>query len=512
MIKNLKKTIEKYNLIESGDTLILGLSGGPDSVCLFHLLLELQSDLNFNVVACHINHQLRGDDSEHDENFVKNICKQNDVRCFVLRQDIKGIARENNISEEEAGRLARYGFFDEIAIQIASDGVDKRKIKIATAHNLDDQVETVLMRMLRGTSVDGLAGIDFKRLSATGFHIIRPLLEIEKKDVLRYCEDNNFEYCIDKTNFESVYTRNKIRNELIPYLKEFNANIYTAILNLQKNAGVDKAYFENIVEKNKKLNFSREDFLCLDIAVRTRLIKDALLSVDVSRDVGYEHIMAIDNVLSGGKPNAQVDLPHGNKLIVEYDDIFLVNVHGERVRLFRNSDLEKGCAGDCLNENPNFNKNAILTEEVVYRVLNLVSDGAVLKDVVFKKNRDEVSVYLDYEKISAIYDCIETDDLDSKIEIRKRRNGDYIHIKNGKKKIARLFIDEKIPKFYRDSATIVAIGSEVLCVILSNGYSRVDQRFTVDIGALKKQLGSINADRAIGKYARVLVIEKKLAI
>lgn len=526
MIKNLKKTIEKYNLIESGDTLVLGLSGGPDSVCLFHLLLELRDELGFDIVACHVNHRLRGEDSEHDEDFVKALCEKNAIRCFVSKQDIKGIAKENNISEEEAGRLARYGFFDETAWQIALGGVDISKIKVATAHNLDDQVETVLMRILRGTSVDGLAGIDFKRMSAKGICIIRPLLEIEKKDVLRCCEENEFEYCVDKTNFESIYTRNRIRNELIPLLQEYNVQIYSAILNLQKNAGIDKNYFKNIVKQYGNVEHKRKELSALDIAVRTRLIKDRLVSVGVSKDVKHEHIMAIDRVLLGDKPNAQVNLPHGNKLIVEYDDVFLLHETGRRIKLFNPCDLKNCPSENCDLENDDLaysarnnlsssNKKIDFVQHVyklVYKIVDLTSDIEDLEDVVFQKNQDEVMVCLDCEKILSIYDYRKNNDLTSMLEIRRRRDGDYMHIKNGKKKIARIFIDEKIPKYYRDSATVVAIGSEVLCIILDNGYKRIDRRFAVDMSALKKQVEGEHKGTFADKYTSLLIIEKKLKI
>ncbi len=242
MEEKVLETIKKYNLIEDGDKLVIGVSGGPDSIALLDVLLKIKKEsiIDFDIVVCHINHMIRQEAIE-DENYVINYCKDNNIECFVKKEEVENIAKENKISTEEAGRKVRYNFFYEI--------LKKKKFnKIATAHNKNDNAETVLMNIIRGSGTSGLKGIEAKRNN-----LVRPLIDCERKEIEEYCKINNLNPRIDKTNFENNYTRNKIRNLLIPYIKEnFNPNIIEGINRLSELSKIEDEYLKNQTKKLMK--------------------------------------------------------------------------------------------------------------------------------------------------------------------------------------------------------------------------------------------------------------------
>ena len=241
MKEEVLKTIKKYNLIESGDKLVLGVSGGPDSISMLNVLREIAEDetidLKFQIVVSHINHNIRKEAKE-DEEFVKKYCDENNIKFFSKSIDVEKIANNSKIGIEEAGRKVRYEFFDEVLKETNSN-------KIAIAHNKNDKVETMIMNVLRGSGLLGLKGIEPKRGK-----YIRPLIEIEREKIEEYCEEKNLNPRIDKTNFDNTYSRNKVRNEVIPYIKqEFNPNIIKTLDRLSELVKEEDTYVEKQVEK-----------------------------------------------------------------------------------------------------------------------------------------------------------------------------------------------------------------------------------------------------------------------
>ena len=231
-------TITKYKMIESGDSIVIGVSGGPDSMCLLQALIQIKEKkkLNYKIYVAHINHGLRKE-AEGETKYVQDFCAKNNIECFVKKENVEKIAKEQKIGTEEAGRKLRYSFFEEIKNKTKSN-------KIAIAHNLNDKVETIFMNIIRGTGTNGLTGIEPIRNNL----YIRPLIEIERKEIEKYCEENKLEPKIDKTNFENIYTRNKVRNLLIPYIKkEFNPNIVDAIDKLSKISTEEQNYLNKLV-------------------------------------------------------------------------------------------------------------------------------------------------------------------------------------------------------------------------------------------------------------------------
>ncbi len=239
-LNNVTNTIKKYNLINDGDKLVLGVSGGPDSICMLDVLNRIKNnkEIKFEIAVAHINHMIRTEAVE-DEKFVKNFCEKIDIPFYSKSIDVQKIANNNKIGTEEAGRNARYEFFDEILKQTNSN-------KIAIAHNKNDKAETILMNALRGSGIAGLRGIE----PIKDNKYIRPLIECERTEIEEYCKQREIEPRIDRTNFENVYTRNKIRNIVIPYIKqEFNPNIVETLNRLAELIKEDDEYIKKIVKE-----------------------------------------------------------------------------------------------------------------------------------------------------------------------------------------------------------------------------------------------------------------------
>ena len=279
MINMLKEqvfnTIKKYDLINENDKIICGVSGGPDSICMLDILKDLKEELKFELIVCHVNHLIR-EEAISDEEYVVNYCKVNNIKYYVKRIDVKKYANNNKQGTEEAGRTVRYEFFEEI---LQKEGANK----IAIAHNKNDKIETIIMNMLRGSGISGLKGIEPKRENK----YIRPLIETERTSIEEYCEEKNLRPRIDKTNFINDCTRNKIRNVVIPYIKnEFNPNIINTMDRLSSIIEEENRYLEKItIDVFEKLKIKEEkghlvlklkEFNKQDTVIKKRLILYAI--------------------------------------------------------------------------------------------------------------------------------------------------------------------------------------------------------------------------------------------
>ena len=235
--EKVRKTIREYNLIEKNDSIVVGVSGGPDSMTLLSILLKLKEEFNLKIYVAHVNHMLR-ENAIKDEEYVKEFCKKNNIEMFIKKANISEIAKKEKIGFEEAGRNARYNFFEEILKNTESN-------KIAIAHNINDKVETIIMNTLRGSGVSGLKGIEPKRKK-----YIRPLIEIERHEIEKYCIENEINPRHDESNDDNTYTRNKIRNIIIPYIRnEFNPNIIKTLNRLSEIIKEEDEYVQSKTEK-----------------------------------------------------------------------------------------------------------------------------------------------------------------------------------------------------------------------------------------------------------------------
>ena len=247
-------TITQNNLIQKNDKIVIGVSGGPDSMCLLDILYCLKEKLQIELVVSHINHGIR-QEAEEETVYVQEYCQKRNIPMFVKRVNVKQLAKEEKLGTEEMGRNIRYNFFEEVAKNVGAN-------KIATAHNLNDNAETVLMNILRGTAVSGLKGIEISRQN-NKLTYIRPLRECSRAEIEQYCKQANLNPKIDKTNLENIYTRNKIRNKLIPYLMEdFNPNIIESLNRLSNLAKQDEEYFEEIVKEKYETLKIHKDVKC----------------------------------------------------------------------------------------------------------------------------------------------------------------------------------------------------------------------------------------------------------
>lgn len=235
--EKVRKTIREYNLIEKNDSIVVGVSGGPDSMTLLSILLKLKEEFNLKIYVAHVNHMLR-ENAIKDEEYVKKFCEKNNIEMFIKKANISEIAKKEKIGLEEAGRNIRYNFFEEVLKNTKSN-------KIAIAHNLNDKTETIIMNTLRGSGVSGLKGIEAKRKK-----YIRPLIEIERYEIEKYCIENKINPRHDESNDDNTYTRNKIRNIVIPYIKnEFNPNIIKTLNRLSEIIKEEDEYVQSETEK-----------------------------------------------------------------------------------------------------------------------------------------------------------------------------------------------------------------------------------------------------------------------
>ena len=273
-------TIKRYEQIKSGDTIVVGVSGGPDSICLLNVLKNLQNELKINIVVAHINHMIRKE-ADSETVFVQDFCEQRDIKCFVKKADVLQIAKEKKLGTEEVGRKIRYDFFEEVKNIVGGN-------KIATAHNANDNAETVLMNFLRGSGSTGLKGIEPIRDNK----LIRPIIECTRQEIEQYCNEKGLNPKYDKTNQETIYTRNKIRNMLIPYIQEnFNPNIIETINRMSNLIATDEMYFKSIVKQSYKETFiSRtEKEIILDLKkfnVLEKVIKSRLIIYTINELLG----------------------------------------------------------------------------------------------------------------------------------------------------------------------------------------------------------------------------------
>lgn len=321
------ETIKKYNLIENGDKLVLGVSGGPDSISMLNILNEIRQDdkvkLNYEIVVVHINHMIRKE-AVDDELYVKEYCDKRNIDFYSKSIDVKKLANTNKIGTEEAGRNVRYKFFNEILEKTSSN-------KIAIAHNKNDNAETMIMNIMRGSGISGLKGIEPKR----GIYI-RPLIECEREEIEKYCEKNKLNPRIDKTNFENEYTRNKIRNIVIPYVKkEFNPNLINTLKRLSDLVKEEEVYIEKQVLDiyNNIVIEQKENEIILDLKkfnVQEKVIKSRLILYTITRILGTSqgmekiHIEDIIKLCSNNIGNKYLTPNKKLKILVKNHKIYFL--------------------------------------------------------------------------------------------------------------------------------------------------------------------------------------------
>lgn len=341
--KCIRRTTAEHDLIKNGDHVVIGLSGGSDSVCLFHVLMTLSQEMELTVHPVHLNHRFRPGDAERDQRYVEDLCRSAGAAARVYTVDCNVLASRLGMTSEEAGRKARYDAFFETAVDVAEmfKGDDGKpaydRVKIAVAQNANDQAETVLFRIIRGTGIDGLAGIAYEReerQAGISFKVIRPLLDTRREDIEEYCREQGLEPVTDHTNNEEIYSRNKIRLDLLPYIeRKYNSNIMESLCRLSRIAASDKEFlWEETGRRFDELRLmkdeagrpfgadrvvlKRQELAACHRSVRHRLIFRAFAEIGLVKDITAERLQAADAIIEKKQSEKVVEFPHGYRLTV----------------------------------------------------------------------------------------------------------------------------------------------------------------------------------------------------
>lgn len=438
IINKVRETIKKNNLVNGGDKIILGVSGGPDSICMLHILNYLKDEFNIKIYAAHLNHKIRGIEAQKDAMYVAKICDIMRVPCFIRAIDVPAYCKEKGVSLEEGARTLRYNMFFEIKDKIGAD-------KIAIAQNINDQAETVIMRMMRGTGLQGLKGIQYKREDG----IIRPLLDVDRAYIEEYCEQNNLNPRIDQTNLEEIYTRNKIRLKLIPYMVEnFNPNLKESISRMTNLLKDDSDFI--IQESNKSfdeicsemsdntISVDIDKFINTHKALKNRIIRKCINFVLGNIEgIEQKHIQDVNDLINTDKNNIRIDLPKGILVYKKSGNI-----------LFTDEEI--------VEEKISYDYIIPKSGYIKIKESNTLVESKILSIEEYKKfSSDKYVKFFDADKIEGT------------LHIRNRRNGDKIKLLGlgGSKKIKDLFIDLKIPKEERDLIPILSDEKGIIWVI-----------------------------------------------
>ena len=435
LIQSMLSTIRRYSMMETGDRVLCAVSGGPDSVALLHALWSVRDELGISLHVAHLNHCFRGAESDADAEYVRELASNIGLDCSVESIDVPELQKVLRLSTEEAARLVRYEFLERVASEVGAS-------RIAVGHTADDQVETVLLNLLRGTGIDGLSGMPPVRGK-----IIRPLIEVRRSEVEAYVERHGLHPRIDATNLVAEYTRNRIRLDLLPLLRrEYNPETDAAILRLAELARADAAYMNVEAEEafNGSITQRGADSLSLDanavqsypLALRRRIVREAVKAVRGEiADVGFIHIEELLRLLDAGT-DFKYELPGG--VFVQRTRAALV------LSSSRPSELPIIYCYDL----------AVPGETVVPEIDVRIRTEITSQAVDHARPRGSMEVVLDYEAISG------------KLVVRSWRPGDRIRPLGlgGSKKVQDLFVDCKIPREARHRIPLIADDEKVIWV------------------------------------------------
>ena len=453
MKKRVLAYVEEQQLITEGDHVIVGLSGGADSVCLLLMLKNMQQEIGFSVEAVHINHNLRGQEALRDQLFVEKFCKNLDIKLTVESVDVAAWAQEEKLGLEEAGRKVRYEVFEKLAAQAVAAYQDSNRklvgpqVKIALAHHQNDQAETMLYHLARGTDLTGLIGIRPKREQ-----YIRPLLCMSRQEIESYLAQEGIDYVNDSSNAEDDYTRNKIRHHVVEYLeKEINPK---AVLHMSETAQSLAELEEYLIwESRKKFelyakNEEKQIELSVDLWKEPKVLVCQVLRNVIQllagslKDITREHIQIIYE-LAEKEVGKEAHLPYGLIGKRTYSGIVIWK------KEYAESDT--GVDDICIKKDVELPLDFRGTRSWN----NLQISVELLEGKTEEILENRYTKWLDYDKMKCT------------LGLRYRKTGDYIVVnqQGGTKKIKDYFIDQKIPKEERDQIPLFCCGQEVLWVV-----------------------------------------------
>jgi len=428
VLDKVRETINKFQMFAKGDLVLLGVSGGPDSVALTHVMNKLREELGLSLHIAHLNHMFRGREAEEDAVFVKNLARKMGISCTVEKIDVPKIAAKEHLSPEEAARKVRYEFLSRVAGTIGAH-------KIAVGHNADDRAETVLLHLIRGTGPEGLEGIKPKYKS-----IVRPLLEVRRSEIEKYCFDNGLEFRIDSTNRELIYMRNKVRHHLIPILKEYNSNIVEVLNRTAEIIRSENEYMEGegrrayestvFLEDYDKIELGIEIFLNLHAAIQRRLLRYCYMVLTGKEEgLEFQHIERTRRFISAGAPGKKLELPEG--IVVERSYNFFI---------FRKKEAAEKTEWRC--REISVPGRTYIPEIEKHIITKIIPADEVGRDFL---SAPDHAAYMDMDK------------LQFPLYVRPRCEGDSFQPLGlpGKKKVKDILIDAKIPRDRRSKIPVV---------------------------------------------------------
>ncbi len=316
LLYKVKKVIERHNLINPKEKVLLGVSGGMDSVAMFHILSKLSENMDFKLGIAHVNHQLRGDESDRDEGFVRDMAQRFDVPFYLGRFDVKSYAREKGLSIQHAARDMRYDFFHHVAIKYDYH-------KIAIAHNLDDQVETFLFRLIKGSGLRGLSSIPIKR-----DRIIRPMLFIYRYEIEEYTRANAIGHVEDSSNEKTYYERNYIRKNIIPIMERLNPAFKEKVFLLLEDITETDMFFQRqasdflkdcLYSHKNEFSVKIDDYKALDNQTRFKVLTGIINELESPFIPLRQHMHLLDKIVNSHRPNLSLNLPKGIRVKRVYD-------------------------------------------------------------------------------------------------------------------------------------------------------------------------------------------------
>lgn len=425
-IQSIKNTISKNNLLSYGDSVLVAVSGGADSVCLLDVLNEIKDEYALSLYVAHVNHMLRAEEATRDAEFVRAICEQYSIPFYCEKIDVASIAKCNKISCEEAGRNARYDFFLHLKATLSID-------KIATAHNKNDNIETVCMRFLRGTGIDGLSGIPI----ANNQEIIRPLLHTSRKEIEEYIAQKQLEHITDSSNLTNDYTRNRIRHSFVPniienYNNNFVDTLHENVLLFHETSQylknqVNAVYRKLVRKQNFGVSFDLNRLLQEDVYIIKAIIKKAVFMCTKKEITSKSLRLLYENVITGNACSFEIS-PTLN-VYKKYSNLYFVFQTPKTDFLYNSKQLRD-----------------VKIEETGYTISFSENTGPV-------SFQDKHVIYIKQSLCKG-----------KTFTIRNRQKFDRIFLGNGHKSIKDLMIDEKVPCFLRDSVPLLLLDEEIIWV------------------------------------------------
>ncbi|MBU0687468.1 MAG: tRNA lysidine(34) synthetase TilS [Candidatus Margulisbacteria bacterium] len=441
------ETVREYEMLNPQDKVLVGVSGGADSIALLQLLADYRRQLNISVHVAHLNHLMRGADADGDEKYVQQLAKSFSFPITIERFAVREYAEKNKMGIEEAARKIRYEFYEKLARDTGAQ-------KIALGHNADDNIETFIMRLLRGAGTSGLVGIPPVRNK-----FVRPLILTWRRDIEKYCASKKLVPRIDHTNYESIYLRNRVRLKLIPQLKVFNNNIKDLLLNTILLLTNDNLYLLSKAEKAfravcKKSNSDEvvlkvKKFMELEAPIKGHVLRQAILAIKGDlKEIAYIHIQDILKLV-GETEKKEIHLPGLIRVEIDRDSISFIR--GEQAKV-------PGILGEYGLHIP----GQVVLESAGVRIV--AKPINIINNIDINASTDK-KVYINYDRVGRV------------LQVRGRRTGDKFHPLGitGTKKIQDFFVDEKISRADRDKVPIVLSEGKIVWVA---GF-RLDDEFKV---------------------------------